>query len=68
MHENDSINDMIKRFTKIINGHASLGDAIDNDQKVRMVIHTLPPSREVKATTLKELNDKKDMELIGRQL
>ena len=49
---------MIIRFTKITNGLAFLGDAIDNDQKVRKVIRALPPSWEVKATTLKELNDK----------
>ena len=59
MHENDSIDDMITRFTKIINGLTSLGDAIDNDQKVRKTIYTLPPSWEVKTTTLKELNNKK---------
>jgi len=56
---------MFTKFTKITNGLSSLGDAIDNDQKVRKVIRALPPSWEVKATTLKELNDKKEMELIG---
>ena len=30
-----------------------------------MLSSLLPPSWEVKATTLKELNDKKEMELIG---
>ena len=44
MHENDSIDDMITRFTKITNGLSSLCDAIDNDQNVRKVIHALPPS------------------------
>jgi len=38
MHDNDSIDDMIIRFTKITNGLFSLGDAIDNDQKVRKII------------------------------
>ena len=65
MHENESIDDMITKFTKINNGHSSLGDAIDNDKKVREVIRALPPSWEVKVTTLKELNDKKEMELIS---
>jgi len=65
MHENDSINDIVTRFTKIANGHASLGDTIDNDKKVRKVIHALPPSWEVKTTTLKDLNDKEKMEFIG---
>ena len=65
MHENDSIDDMVTRFTKITNSLTSLGDAIDNDQKVRKVIRALPPSWEVKATTLKELNDKEEMEVIS---
>ena len=65
MHENESIDDMVIKFTKITNGLAYLGDAIYNDQKVQTVIRALPPSWEVKATTLKELNDKEEMELIG---
>jgi len=65
MHENDSIDNMVTRFTKITNGLTSLGDAIDNDQKMRKVILALPPSWQVKATTLKELNDKEKMELIS---
>ena len=65
MHENESIDDMITKFTKIINGLSSLGDEIDNDQKVRKIIRAIPPSQEVKATTLKELNDKEEMKLIG---
>jgi len=55
---------MVTKFTKITNGLASLGDAIDNDQKVWKVICALPPSWEVKTITLKELNDKEEMELI----
>jgi len=31
MHENESIDDMVTKFTKITDGLASLGDAIDND-------------------------------------
>ena len=52
MHENESIDDMTTKFTKIANGLASLGDAIDNDQIVRKVIHALPPSWEVKGLSL----------------
>ena len=58
-------NNMVTKFTKITNGLSSLGDGIDNDQKVRKIIRALPPSWEVKATTLKELNDKEEMEHIG---
>ena len=61
MHENDSIDDMVTRFTKITNGFASLGDAINNDQKMRKVIRALRPPREVKTTILKELNDKEEI-------
>ena len=64
MHDNDTI-DMVTRFTKITNGLTSLGDAIDNDQKVRKIIRALPPSWEVKATTLKELNNKEEIKFIG---
>jgi len=32
MNENESVDDMITKFTKITNDHASLGDVIDNDQ------------------------------------
>ena len=32
---------------------------------MRKIIRAFPPSWEVKATTLKELNDKEEMELIG---
>ena len=56
---------MITKFTKIINGLASLGDEIDNGQKVRKVIRAVLPSWEVKFTTLKELNNKEEMKLIG---
>ena len=36
-----------------------------NDQKVSKVIHALPLSWKVKSITLKELNDKEEMERIG---
>jgi len=44
MIENNSIDDMAIKFTKITNGLVFLGDEIDNDQKVRKVIRALPPS------------------------
>jgi len=65
MHDNDSIDYIVIRFTKITSGLASPGNAIDNDQKVKKVIRALPPSWEIKATILKELNDKEEMKLIG---
>ena len=65
MNEDESIDDMITKFTKITDGLASLGDKIDNDQKVKKANHALPLSWEVKSITLKKLNDKDEMELIG---
>jgi len=65
LNENESIDDMIIKFTKITNGLASLGDTIYNDQNVKKVIGALPPSWEVKSNTLKELNDKEETELSG---
>ena len=44
MLEDESIDDMITKFTKITNALSSLGDDISNDQKVRKVIRALPSS------------------------
>ena len=44
MNENESIDDMMTKFSKITNGLTSLGDAIDNDQKLRKVIRVLSQS------------------------
>ena len=41
MHDNDTIDYMVTRFTKITNDLTSLGDVIDNDQKIRKVIRGL---------------------------
>ena len=61
MQDNESIDDMITKFTKITNALSSLGDDISNNQKVCKVIRALPSSWEIKATTLKELNDKDEI-------
>jgi len=58
MNENESIDEMFTKFIKITNDFAFL--SIDNDQKMRKVIQALPPSWEIKSTTLKE-----KMEFIG---
>jgi len=38
MNEDESIDDMITKFTRITNGLTSLGDEINNDQKVRTFV------------------------------
>jgi len=40
-------------------------ETIDNGQKVRKVIRALPQSWEIKSATLKELNDKGEMDFMG---
>ena len=65
MLDNEGIDDMLTRFTKITNALSSLGDNIDNDQKIWKVIRALSKSWEVKATTLKELNDREEMDFSG---
>ena len=42
MLENESIDEMLTRSTKITNGLSSLVDSIDSDQKVRYAIGALP--------------------------
>ena len=65
MNDNKTIDDTITRFKKITDGLSFLGDSIDNDQKVRRVIWALPQCWELKSTTLKELNDKEEMDFVG---
>jgi len=65
MLENKSIDETLICFTKITNELSSLGDSINNDQKIRKIIRALPKSWEVKATTLKELNDMEEMNFFG---
>ena len=65
MLKNESIDKMLTQFTKITNRLSSLGDTIDNDQKIQKVIRALPKAWEVKATILKELNDRKEMDFSG---
>jgi len=62
MLENECIDEMLTQFTKITNGLSSLGDTINNDQKIWKAIRALPKAWEVKATTLKELNDREEMD------
>ena len=62
MYESKSIDNMLTRFSEITNGLISLGELISNDNKVRKIIRSLFKSWEVKVTTLKDLNDSKEMD------
>ena len=69
MNENESTDEMLTRFMEITSELSSLGDKIDNDQKVRKVIQPILKSWKVKATILNKRNDKKEMdfsEFIGK--
>jgi len=61
MIDSETIDEILNHFTKITNRLSSLGDAIDNNQKVRKLIRALFKAWEVKKTTLKELNDREKM-------
>ena len=61
MLDDEAIDDVLTHFNNITNGFISLGVTITNDQKVRKIIRSLPKTWEVKSTTLKELNDAKEM-------
>ena len=65
MLENESIDETLTRFTKIINELSSLGDTINNDQKIRKVIRSPPRAWKVKTITLKELNDREEIDFFG---
>ena len=60
----EPIDDMIIWFITITNGLVSIGKPISNDQKVWDIIRAVPESWEVKTITLKELNEKKEMDFI----
>ena len=58
------MNQLMNCFLTSLKSHElfSPGDEIDKDQKVRKVIRALPKAWEVKATTLKELNDREEVD------
>jgi len=62
MFDVETIDSMLNSFTTVTNGLVSLGNSISNDQIVRKIIRALLKSWEVKATTLKKLNDKEEMD------
>ena len=62
MLNGESIDDMLTWFTNITNGLISESKPNINDQKVRKIIRALPKTWEVRATTLKELNDKEEID------
>ena len=62
MLDSVTTNFMLTRFTAITNSLVSLDKPISNDHIIRNIIRALLKSWEVKATTLKELNDKEEMD------
>jgi gag-polypeptide of LTR copia-type/Zinc knuckle len=57
MEPNESITQMITRFTNIVNELDSLGKSMDNEEQVRKILRVLPTSWMPKVTALKETKD-----------
>ena len=68
MKPGESLQDMITRFTTVINELISLDKVYTTEEQVDKVIRTLPRSWEIKVTTIREAKDLTNMtldELVG---
>ena len=57
MKENETISEMVTRFTDITNSLASLGKEYTQVKKVRKILRALTPDWEKKTTAIEEAND-----------
>ena len=57
MKENETISEMVTRFTDITNSLASLGKEYTQVEKVRKILRALTPDWEKKTTVIEEAND-----------
>ena len=62
MKNNETIADMITRFTDIVNGLETLGKTYKESEKVMKILRSLPSNWYTKVTTIQEA---KDLTLIG---
>ena len=70
MKKNETISEMVTRFTDITNSLASLGKEYTQVEKVRKILRALTPDWEKKTTAIEEANDLSTMSLenlIGNQ-
>ncbi|KAL6347396.1 hypothetical protein AAG906_018568 [Vitis piasezkii] len=68
MKENETIVEMITRFTDIVNGLESLGKTYKESEKVMKILRSLPPKWHTKVTAIQEAKDLTKLpmkELIG---
>ena len=68
MESGESLQDMITRFTTIVNELVSLGKIYTTEEQVDKVLRTLPRSWEIKVTAIREVKDLTNMtldELVG---
>ena len=57
MKENETIVDMITRFTNIVNGLEALGKTYKESEKVMKILRLLPSKWHTKVTTIQEAKD-----------
>jgi len=63
MEENETISEMVTRFTDITNSLASLGKEYTQVEKVRKILRALTSDWEKKTTAIEEANDLSTMSL-----
>ena len=68
MKDGESLNDMVSRFTTVVNELVSLGKTITTEEKLDKLLRTLPSSWDMKVTAIRESKDLEQMtldELVG---
>ena len=68
MKPGESLQDMITRFTTVVNELISLGKVYTTEEQVDKVLRTLPRSWKIKVTAIREAKDLTNMtldELVG---
>ena len=63
MKYGESLQDIITRFTTVVNELLSFGKVYTTEEQVDKVIRTLPRSWEIKVTAIREANDQTKMTL-----
>ena len=63
MKDNETIVEMITRFTDIVNGLEALGKTYKESEKVMKILRSLPPKWHAKVTTIQEAKDLTELPL-----
>ena len=65
MKENETIVEMITRFTNIVNGLETLGNAYKESEKVMKILRSLPSKWHIKVTAIEEAKDLTNLPMEG---